>query len=143
MAPLRGQKPTASDVQQALERIKAFAVLVHREVEHETELWAKEFQSTVADLEKAVRTQAEARKPGGVELTVTQADGINGGLRVSLDRVEVMQIEGTKCLIPSVAPGQHEILVRGQKNGRAVTASTIVMVQADQVAAVPLPLVGG
>jgi hypothetical protein len=49
------------------------------------------------------------------------------------------QIERTQCLFTDVAPGLHEILIRGTKHNAIFEASGVALVTPDSQAIIKLP----
>ena len=49
------------------------------------------------------------------------------------------QIEGTQCLFTNVAPGLHEILIRGTKDNAIFEVSGVARVTPDSQAIIKLP----
>jgi hypothetical protein len=128
-AKLSSDAPTQEQIETLIQRLKAFVVFVHTQVQQETEVWALEFQSSLADLEKAAKVGAEATKPGSLQVTVPNAADFDGGVTASLNGMEVKKVDGTRCLFLSVMPGQHQVLIKGTKGGKTFEALEIVKVQ--------------
>jgi conflict system pore-forming effector with SLATT domain len=137
---LSGDAPTQEQIQTLIQRLRAFVVLVHTQVQQETEAWVLEFQSNLADLEKAAKVGAEATKPGSLQVTVPNAAEFDGGVTATLNGMEVKKVDGTRCLFLSVIPGQHQLLIKGTKAGKTLEASEIVKVSPDTMAAVTVAL---
>jgi len=139
-AKLSGDVPTQEQIQTLIQRLKAFVVFVHAQVQQETETWVLEFQSNLAELEKAAKVGAEATKPGSLQVTVPNAAEFDGGVTATLNGIEVKKVDGTRCLFLSVMPGQHQVLIRGTKAGKTLDASEIVKVTPDSMATVTVAL---
>lgn len=139
-AKLSGDVLTQEQIQTLIQRLKAFVVLVHAQVQQETEAWVFEFQSNLADLEKAAKVGAEAAKPGSLQVTVPNAAEFDGGVTATLNGIEVKKVDGTRCLFLSVMPGQHQVLIKGTKAGKTLDASEIVKITPDSMAAVTVAL---
>ena len=135
-----GDVPTQEQIQALIQRLKAFVVFVHAQVQQETETWVLEFQRNLADLEKAAKVGAEATKPGSLQVTVPNAAEFDGGVTATLNGIEVKKVDGTRCLFLSVMPGQHQVLIMGTKAGKTLDASEIVKVAPDSMAAVTVAL---
>jgi hypothetical protein len=140
LAKMQEQSPTVEQVQAMVQRLRSFIVFVNSQVQKETEAWVMEFQSSLADLEKAARARAQEEKPGRVEVTVANAPSFAPGVTVSLDGMEGRAVEGTSCVFGTVAPGPHIVLVKGMKGDQVFQASEFVRVQPDSVASVSVPL---
>ena len=137
---LSGNAPTQDEIQTLIQRLKAFVVFVHTQVQQETEAWVLEFQSSLADLEKAAKVGAEATKPGSLQVTVPNAADFDGGVTASMNGMEVKKVDGTRCLFLSVMPGQHQVLIKGTRAGKTIEASEIVKVTPDTMATVTVAL---
>lgn len=146
-----------------LERIKAFALAVRGQVEKETQAWAAEFQSTLAQLEKeakqaldaareqarkeaealeaARRAAADAQRAGAVEVTVESSVPLDNGFTVEIDATPRQRdVTGKTCGIAGVPPGLHEVVVKATAGGKPLHASRIVTVEGNQVTPVTIVL---
>jgi|SRR6516165_9757362 hypothetical protein len=99
-----------------------------------------EFQTNLADLERAAKLRAQEQKPGTVAVTVSHAPDFDPGLTAWLEGMEARPVQGKSCVFGSVAPGIHMVLVKGAKAGKTLQASDVVRVQPDSVAPVSLAL---
>jgi hypothetical protein len=120
--------PTGEQIQLMIQRIKEFVITVNGHVEQETLIWIAEFQSSLAEIERSVKTQEEASKPGAIEVTVTNGMDTEAGFQVILDGLVVAHVRGTQHQIGYVAPGHHKISVTGMIKGKALDASELVIV---------------
>ncbi|MGA2904890.1 MAG: SLATT domain-containing protein [Candidatus Korobacteraceae bacterium] len=147
--------PTNEQILALIDRAKSFRSSVAGMVLDETKAWAAEFQSSMAQLEKDVKTSFEeqrakaeqefkarnlAVRPGAIELKVSNA-------LTADDRRFTVTLEGAPPPIPaetvegavewsraSIPPGQYRLLVTALKGGKSVRASKIVKVGPDAVA---------
>ena len=140
LAKIQGQSPTAEQVQAMIQRLRGFIVAVNAQTQKETEAWVLEFQTNLADLEKAAKARAQEQKPGRVEVTVTNAQSFEGGVTASLDGMDARTVEGTSAVFGSVAPGPHIVLVKGTKADKTLQASEIIRVQPDSAASLTMTL---
>jgi hypothetical protein len=135
-----GTPPTDEQLQLMIQRIKEFIIAVLGLVEQETLTWIAEFQTSLAEIEKSVRTQEEASRPGAIDITVTNGMDAEEGFQVSLDGMVVAQVRGTRHQIGYVAPGHHKVLVTGIIKGKKLDASELVTVPPGAVAKATLAL---
>jgi hypothetical protein len=140
LAKTQSANPSPEQVQAIIQRLRAFIVFANGQTQQETQAWVLEFQTNLADLEKAVKLHAQERKPGTLEVTVGNAPDFDPGLTASLDGMEARPLEGKSCVFRGVAPGAHIVLVKGVKAGKTFQASEIARVQPDSVASVSLTL---
>jgi hypothetical protein len=138
IAKLGGRQPDADEVQQMIQRLKHFLAVVDTQVEEETQAWVAEFRLNLAEIEKSAKAQAEASRPGGIDLTVTNGKDAEDGFAVVLDGVEVTRVHGAKYQIGGLAPGPHKVAVAGKIRGAQVDASELVQVMPGTVANVTL-----
>jgi hypothetical protein len=139
-ARIQGANPASEQVQAMIQRLRSFIVFSNGQTQQETQAWVMEFQSNLADLEKAAKVRAQEQKPGTLEVTVSNALDFDPGLVASLDGMERRTLEGKSCVFANVTPGGHIIVVRGAKSGKDVQASEIIRVQPDAVASASLAL---
>jgi hypothetical protein len=108
-----GQAPVR--IEPMLRRIQTFSVRAIGEVEKETANWAAEYHSTLAEMEKSVREQLDASRPGSIGLTVTNVSkGVGGRMTVLLDGTMMQEIDVPDCLLAPVFPGEHVVTIRGK-----------------------------
>jgi hypothetical protein len=138
VAKLPNQQATADQVQLMLQRLKDFVKFVRAQVEQETDAWVLEFQSNLADLAHTVKSKAEAVRPGSLQVTVSNAQDFDGGIKAILDHADERSIEGAQCLFSAIPPGAHEILVRGKKADRTFETATVVKIGPDSLASLNL-----
>ncbi len=132
--------PPEGDVAtEAIQRMLRFVELVHTEVERETETWAKEFMSALADLEKLVRSEREGAEPGAVRVTLENAEDVKE-LRVLVDGVPGPLPAGKRVTVPRVPPGQHSIEAHGVRDGKPVGDAALFTVSSDSIEDVELDL---
>lgn len=134
-----GAEPGRDETLDALQRILRFVELVNTEVLRETEVWAKEFQSAMADLERMVRTERERAEPGAVRVTIDGAGDVTD-VRILVDGVPGPMPAGKRCTLPRVPPGQHSIEVHGRRDGQPVGDAAIFDVTSSGVEDVTLDL---
>lgn len=140
LAKVEKQQPTPEQVQAMLQKMKDFVVLIHTQIQQETDAWVLEFQANLADLSSTVRAQRDAQKAGSVQVIVPNTKEFDGGVNVQLDHSEDRTVEGTQCLFASVSPGAHEILITGKKANQLFRATNVVKVAPDSMASVSIPL---
>ena len=140
LAKVEKQQPTPEQVQAMLQKMKEFVVLVHAQIQEETDAWVLEFQASLADLTNTVRAQRDAQKAGSVQVIVPNTKDFDGGVKVQLDHSEDRTMEGTQCLFASVLPGAHEILITGKKANQTFRATNVVKVVPDSMASVSILL---
>jgi len=140
-----GSNPPGPEQQQRLiGLLRQFVAQVDLEVEKETQAWAAEFQSSLAELEKTARAQAEAGRPGAIEVrlpnvALAQPDGV----AISLDGRRMQErVVASPCLLPNVPPGTHLVEISATVAGVEQRAAATAAVGPGQVAAVTVTLPG-
>jgi hypothetical protein len=147
------------DVCKALELAKLFVLKVEKFIGDETRQWATEFQQNLAGMEKDIaarqevkkkelEAQAEASRPGAVQLTVTNAASTENRtfsvrLRSSEGSRETSEtVTGAQTWAKSgLLPGMYELKVQAQITGRKAEESKVIQVNPNQVTecAITLP----
>jgi hypothetical protein len=140
VAKLGGQDPTPDQVQLMIQRVKEFSSAINTHVDQETQAWVSEFKTNIAEIEKTAKDQAEASRPGAIEITVTNGMDTEGGFTVILDGMEVRTVRGTKYQIGYVPPGPHKVAVAGVIKGEDLDASELVNVLPGEIAKATLAL---
>ncbi len=157
-----GDPPKPEQEAKLIQRAKQFAGDIQGALLEETKQWANEFQSNSAQMEKDVRGQLdalksqvekvskereEAQRPGGIELSIPNADkadgfqvavvlqGTHGAQTETLANSKVWTQIGT-------APGQYKVAVAGKSGGSPFGISTIFEVKPGEVAkpSITLPI---
>jgi hypothetical protein len=122
-------------------RVKEFVASGRLAVLQETQQWAAEFESNLAQMEKEAQVQRsrledihakrrEATRAGSISLTITNADVVTGETMTVALRGEAGEIAHESTPPASqwnrlgVAPGHYAIRVEADCAGRAVTAET-------------------
>jgi len=146
-APLGGQCPSGQTLENLIDKITQFSATVRTLVEKETQAWVSEFQSNLSQLEKdtkaaveAARAQAEtvqkenqtrqeATRPGAIDLTVSNVLDTDAGYDVLLDgKPAKTGVKDKSCGILHVAPGLHDLSVKGTLAGATAHASQVITV---------------
>lgn len=125
----------------ALQKLKDFSGKIDGIVKQETDAWINEFRSNIAELEKVLKTGAEERKPGALQLKVSNARDF-GKISVCLDNVLRKEMSGvSETLIDMVMPGSHELLLTGiDTNGKERRETKVVTVTANTSVAVEVSI---
>lgn len=123
-----------------LRRIKDFSLQIDSLVKQETDAWVLEFQSSVAELEKLLKTEVEAKKTGHVKITVANAADFDTVI-IKLNDDPVKELVGvTEGLIDSVPPKQYEVTAVGRKGDKESKGSKVIEVQPNSVTSVEMSL---
>jgi imidazoleglycerol phosphate dehydratase HisB len=119
-------------LQPFIDRARQFQDEVLKVVEQETQAWATEFQSSIADLEQTLTAQREAARtarekvdqaakeavdrsaPGAVTIDLSAQP--QGQTEVRVDREKVGDYDTQRIVLMNVAPGMHEIRVKGRRS---------------------------
>jgi len=135
-----GKAWTGSEAGPFLARASELLTRVRAEIERETEAWKEEFRANLAALAKEIEEQRLDDAPGAIELEVDCDAVPEGGIRVLLDGDVVQTLDGTRAGLRPVFPGQHQVAIRAEIDGRELTASAIVAVSARTTTPVTLSL---
>ena len=123
-----------------LQRIKDFSLQIEGLVKQETDAWVLEFQSNVAELEKMLKTEVEAREPGNIKITVPNAVDFDA-VAIRLNDTPAKELMGvTEGLIDSVPPKRYEVTAIGRKGGKESKGSKVIEVQPNSMATVEITL---
>ena len=129
-----------SNTSALLRRIKDFSLQVESLVRQETDAWVLEFESSVAQLEKVLKTEGETRKPGLIKMTVTNATDFDT-VTIKLNDNPVKELIGvTEGLIDSVPPKRYEVTAIGRKDNKESKGSKVIEVQANSMTSVEITL---
>jgi hypothetical protein len=145
-----------------IQRAREFISVIQGLIAQETKDWAAEFQSNMAQMEKDLKSQLDslkaqvdqaakdkeaATKPGGIELTVTNADKtdgftfdvvLEGQSGKSTDSVS----NGMVWTRINTVPGQYKISINAKSKAGITSTSTIADVKPGDIAkpSVTLPI---
>lgn len=127
-------------VERMLQRARGLIVEVKETSERETQTWIVEFQSSLAQLEKELKSQMDAGRPGGIDVEVTDGAKSDTPVEVSLDGMIADRFTGTAGSIGYVAPGVHRVTVKAQKTGREYLSAAMVTVAGGEIRKVQFTL---
>jgi hypothetical protein len=129
-AAMQGERPCPQQTEAMLQRARTFAAEVNAIVQDETNAWVDEFQSSLRQIDEAVRARSVAEKaekaetrarnagpPGALNLTVVNGELAAGGWSVSIDGGAERRFSGRKGAISDVVPGVHVFKVVGEIEG--------------------------
>jgi conflict system pore-forming effector with SLATT domain len=137
------QQPPQNNTPTLLQRLKDFTLQVETLVRQETDAWVTEFQTNISELDKMLQAEAEARTPGSIKVTVTNARDFDK-VTISLNGTQLKELTGvTESVLDSVPPGPQEVVVVGKKqNTPDRKDSKVVEVQPNALASAELTLPG-
>jgi len=168
--PLAGETPTSEEVIRLINRIEELNATVRGLVEGETKAWVADFQQNLADLEKSTAAALETERsnlqaaqkaadverkagqqkveeerkavlPGGIDLTVENAEETDEGYEVLVDsKGKKAGILSATCAVVDIAPGIHEVVVQAKIGGILASASGPVTVAPNAFSKVQLKL---
>lgn len=134
------QQPPQSNALVFLQKAKDFCVQIDGLIKQETDAWVAEFQTNIAELEKALKSEVAARKPGGIKITVKNARDFEK-VELRLNDCQVKELVGvSESVLDSVPPGRHEIMAIGKKANKEFKESKVIEVQPATTASVEITL---
>jgi hypothetical protein len=135
------QQPPQNNASTLLQRLKDFTLQVETLVRQETDAWVAEFQTNISELDKMLQAEAEARTPGSIKVTVTNARDFEE-VTIHLNGSQVKELFGvTEGVLDSVPRGPQEVTAVGhKKGGQELRDSKVVEVQSNTMASVELTL---
>jgi hypothetical protein len=129
-----------ANVQAFLQRAKDFTTQIEALVKQETDAWVLEFQTNLSQLEKSLKAETEARKPGSVKVTVPNARSFDR-VEVRLNGVAKAEMVGVvEAMIPAVPPGQYRLSATGMKAGQESEEARVVEVHPGNMLTVDMTL---
>jgi hypothetical protein len=133
-------KPSPEDLMRKVQLARDFALQVHEQVKQESDAWALEFKSSIAEMQKALGTGRDAAKPGALKISLANGKSYQG-VELSLNDKAVQTLDGVaEALIDHVAPGRYTVAVAALKNGATVRDAKVVEVTPGLVVTVALSL---
>jgi len=124
-----------------IQKLRDYTVQVESLVKQETDAWASEFQSSLAELQKIVSTEVEKRKPGAIKVVVTNVREFEV-VSIFLDGTPMKELAGvSEGIIESVPSGYHEVMASARKkDGRKSNDTKVVQVSSNSLASVEFTL---
>jgi hypothetical protein len=152
--------PTTEQQAKLIQRARDFVSTVQGMVLQETQEWAAEFKSNMAQLEKDLKSQLETLKArveatikekedasaaGSIELTVTNADKTDGfQFTVTLDGAPGKITEPVANALVwthiNTAPGHYKLNVDGKIGGKAIATAMVLEIKPRDIAKPSLTL---
>ena len=123
-----------------LQKAKDFTIQVESLVRQETDAWVQEFQANISQLEKVLKIESEARRPGSIKVIVANARSYDK-VSLLLNNIEISRpLEGdTERILPSIPPGRYEVTAIGHTKGMSDQKDTkIVEVQPNTMASIEI-----
>ncbi len=135
-----GMAPDTPDKQlELLLMVKDFTLQIDELVKQETQNWAVEFQSNIAELMKMASSKMESMNPGCVKVTIKSSLDPQK-MTIKLDGIEKDTPRGNEVLIEHVSPGSHTVIVSGNIDGIAKSQSAVVSVDAGKMTPIEIEL---
>lgn len=155
------QPPTIDQIEALLECAKDFRAAVAGAVLEETKDWVTEFQNNLGQLERdtqaqlevlrakvetTVQSQAEASRPGAVELAVAdaaRADGYAYDVELEDQKGSALKesVHNTMTWAAiGVPPGQYRLRLRAKMSGQDVTVTKVLIVKPNETTGLQLQL---
>lgn len=142
--------PTPRQLEQLVDRLKRFALVVEDLVAAETHGWIAEFQGTLAELQRAAtgkleqpaRVEAGTPRDGAIRIVLEGLDTSPGGVDVFVDGNLIVEAHtDPEVVLENLAAGKHDIRVRpagSEDDEREVTQTVDVLAGATTQATVVL-----
>lgn len=133
-------QPSAEQVQNALQRCKAFMTRVDELVRAETEKWVAEFQDAIRQVDEMAKARAALVETGAINVTVANGDEVEGGWQLTVDGGTPSTYTGSQAALGALAPGIHTVAISGRVDGKARSARKAVTVAPGKATEVPFTL---
>jgi len=136
-----GGQPDEAQALAYLSKSRDFIVEVDGLVRAETDLWLAEFRDSIDNIDAAIRDRKSLPVgTGGVNLTLTNANDVEGDWGLSIDRRPVENRSGASAAVSGLSPGSHSLRVTGTVSGEVRAQERLVDVQADSLSDVQIEL---
>jgi hypothetical protein len=119
--------------------IKDFSSQIDEIVKQETNSWATEFQTNMADLQKIADKSLEELRPVSLQLVLKNTDGYTR-LNLQVDGVSRKELTGGETLIENLTKGAHAITVTGEKAGISQSTTKVVNLEAGKLGSVEITM---
>jgi hypothetical protein len=158
-AELGSRSPSPAELEARIQHVNDFVNTLRTLVEKETQDWASEFKTNLAQLDKeaqalvaSARVQVEemkkatverekAARPGSIDLSIENVLDTDAGYSVEIDGKErKTQVKSKSCGIQEVPIGVREVTVKATIGGDDAHASQLVEVKAEQITKVSVTL---
>jgi len=125
----RTSPPKPAEILEALTLCSTFLEAVHKAVQDETNRWAEEFRVVLSEIEKAAKSAADLKRPGGLNLTVTNGDSAANGWTLSVNGGAPRTCTGKSATLIDLQPGLCQLKASGDINGKTLTAERTLTIQ--------------
>lgn len=140
-ATFGGASPSASQIANALARMRTFTDQLNAIVARETERWVTEFQDALRQIDESAKTPLPVATTGSIAVVVENGEQLgSSGWDLSVDSGAVIHSSGRTAGITALAPGAHLLRVVANRGGFDIRAETVVNVAAGTIAPVSLTL---
>ncbi|HMH23679.1 MAG TPA: SLATT domain-containing protein [Puia sp.] len=113
--------------------LKDFSAQIDELVKQETNAWATEFQTNIAELQKLTQAKLDMLKPGSVRIKIGNTAGYTN-IGIKIDGIFRKKSPGSETLLDNLSPGPHEISITGDKGGNTQTVTAVVETEANKLA---------
>ena len=122
-----------------LKMLMDFSSFVDEMVKQETQNWATEFQTNIAELQKIINTKLETTNSGAIKVIGSNLQTYSS-LKVKIDSLSFVEMTAPTFLLRGVAPGYHLITICGEVHGTRVEAADTVTVESGKMAAIEIKM---
>jgi hypothetical protein len=124
----RSEGPDATQVANALARLKALIIQVNTIVREETLVWVNEFASAVQLTDDHTKVKRAGVEPGALNVTIANGDKADDGWLLTIDDSAPERHAGRTASFRNLSPGAHQVRAVASVNGSATQASKIISV---------------
>jgi hypothetical protein len=122
-----------------LKMLMDFSLLIDEMVKQETNNWATEFQTNIAELQKTINAKVETTTSGAIKVIGNNLQSYKS-LRVKIDSLSFVEMTAPTFLLRGVSPGYHLITIRGDANGKEVEVADTVTVEPGKLATIEIKM---
>lgn len=124
-----------------LRLLQDFIGLINELVKTETNAWAAEFQSNMAELQNSINNRINTLIPGSIKVNTKNAKKFKN-LKIWMDNLETFDLKGPVHLFREVSTGYHLITVSGENidSGQFIESAEVAHVEPGKMAEVSMEL---
>lgn len=114
---------------QLLTMLKNFLSQIDELVKEETGVWASEFQTNMAELQKLADSKVKSLQPGNVRITITNWAQVKNNypdVSVMLG-MQSEKLLGSETLLTNIAPGTYTIMLVNMPDNKVIETLTVTV----------------
>jgi len=128
-----------SKAKELLKMLMDFSSLIDEMVKQETNNWATEFQTNIAELQKTINAKIETTSSGAIKVIGSNLQSYRR-LKLKIDSLSFVEMTAPTFLLRGISPGYHLITICGEADGKQVETADTITVEPGKLATLEIKM---